>query len=181
MFTKNNKKNHESNTTKGDRIFNSICLGIIAFSALFWIFFANVRVNGSSMEPTMYDGERYVMRKSNDVSYGDKIIIDGDVLSELDDERNYNDMVKRVIGLPGDTVEIYDGLVELNGEVLEEEYISESGMIGTLDLTIELDENEYFVLGDNRNFSFDSRHYGAIPEESILGRIVGPLNPMNWF
>jgi signal peptidase I len=79
------------------------------------------------------------------------------------------DFVKRVIGVPGDRVEIRRGIVFVNGEALNEPYVTaeDSSDMGT----ITLQEKEYFVLGDNRRGSNDSRNWGPVPEKNILGKV----------
>jgi signal peptidase I len=79
------------------------------------------------------------------------------------------DFVKRVIGVPGDRVRIRDGEVFLNGSKLDEPYLTAKGN-STTDM-VELEEGEYFVLGDNRRGSNDSRNWGPVPEKNILGKV----------
>lgn len=89
--------------------------------------------------------------------------------------------IKRIIGLPGETVSINKGVVTITNEanpkgfVLEEPYISE---IGTSTLTKELGAKEYFVMGDNRPYSSDSRYWGALPRDHIEGRAFLRLLPI---
>ena len=79
------------------------------------------------------------------------------------------DFVKRVIGLPGDEVGIVDGRVKRNGYGLLEPYLPERSS-GNMALRV-LDEGEYFVMGDNRQHSNDSRNWGPVPEENIVGKV----------
>ena len=89
------------------------------------------------------------------------------------------DFVKRVIGVPGDVVTMEDGFVRVNGATLEEPYLT---VRDTSDLVpVKLGEKEYFVLGDNRRGSNDSRNWGAVPEENILGKVWLVYWPLsNW-
>ncbi len=130
-------------------------------------FLQMILVEQNSMLPTFKSGERVLLNKSaywfSDVERGDVVVF---YLESAD--CNY---VKRVIGLPGDTVIISDGNVKVNDELLVEDYISESTQ-GEFSITVP--ENKYFVLGDNRNLSVDSREesFGCISKESLLGKVI---------
>jgi len=120
----------------------------------------------SSMEPNFQDGECIMVNKlsyrSSGPQRGDVIIFDPPFDSEYP-------FIKRVIGLPGETVEINDGKVAINGTPLEEnEYIAAQP-----DYTMsaqEVPENEYFVLGDNRNYSNDSHNGWTVLRDNIIGK-----------
>lgn len=147
------------------------------------------KVDGHSMEPTLNDNQRiyaWKVRHTLDQlpDYEDVVIID----SRVDRERTLMDdlkehpmirilsgapeseifYVKRVIGLPGDLIEIKDGAVYRNGEKLAEPYIKEHMDTGT-NQTWEIPEDHIFVMGDNRNNSSDSRVIGPIPKNHIMG------------
>ncbi|MCS7260890.1 MAG: signal peptidase I [Anaerolineae bacterium] len=126
------------------------------------------RVHGQSMEPTLHSDQRLVVEK---LSYngwlhlrspqrGDVVVLRLNGMDEL--------LIKRVIGLPGDQVEIRDGQVFINHQRLEEPYIvfPASGNYGPIDVP----PLHLFVLGDNRNFSNDSRTFGPIPMKNVVGR-----------
>ena len=126
------------------------------------------RVYGQSMEPNLHTDQRLVVEK---ISYsrwwpvggpqrGDVVVFRVDPNSDL--------LIKRVIGLPGDRVEIRAGRVYINGESLSEVYISQPtyGDYGPVDVP----PLHIFVLGDNRGFSNDSRAFGALSLESVIGR-----------
>lgn len=132
-------------------------------------------VEGSSMDPTLKDGDRLFVNKTlkfiGDVEKGDIVIIDGK-------EENIR-YVKRIIGLPGDKVSAVSGKVYVNGTELEEPYLDvneqeaeEMGMLLTSDFEeIEVPEGSYFVMGDNRLNSMDSRNgLGLIEADRILGK-----------
>ncbi|MRX71624.1 signal peptidase I [Bacillus lacus] len=132
-------------------------------------------VEGASMNPTLHDGERLFVNKTigftNHFNRGDIVIING--------EENGLHYVKRIVGLPGDTIEMNDDVLTINGEEVEEEYLDENRQeaeqIGLL-LTDnfgpqEIPEGNYFVMGDNRLNSMDSRNgLGFIDEARIIGR-----------
>lgn len=126
---------------------------------------ARVRVDGSSMLPTLQNGE-YVL--VNRLAYRGALPERGDVivfLSPVTDQ----DLIKRVIGLPGDRVRIADGQVLVNGAVLQEPYIAAAPLYaGEWDVP----EGSLFVLGDNRNDSSDSHAWGLLPLDNVIGKAV---------
>ena len=87
------------------------------------------------------------------------------------------DFIKRVIAVPGDTVSIQGGQVTVNGTLLEEEYLDETTR-GDLDNTV-VPDGSYFVLGDNRSNSSDSRSWGFVPEENIIGKAMFSYWPLS--
>ena len=128
-------------------------------------------VKGASMEPNFHDGEYLIV---DELSYRFKNPERGDVVIfkyPRDPSQYY---IKRIIGLPGETIEIKGGQIIVfnsqnpNGEILNER--SYEIQKTYVDLSITLKEQEYFVLGDNRRASSDSRSWGALPEENIIGK-----------
>ena len=121
------------------------------------------RIEGQSMEPNLHDGEYVLIDK---VSYVLHPPERGDVVVLL--RPGEKDFIKRIIGLPGDTVEIKNGQVLVNGIVLDEPYIAEPTRqnVGAR----QVEPNRYFVMGDNRNNSSDSRSFGTIAAQDIVGR-----------
>ena len=119
----------------------------------------------SSMEPNFQDGECIMVNKvsyrSSGPQRGEVIIFDPPFSSEYP-------YIKRVIGLPGETVEIKDGKVSINGTALEEEYIMAPPSYKMP--AQEVPETEYFVLGDNRNNSNDSHNNWTVPRDNIIGK-----------
>jgi signal peptidase I len=122
------------------------------------------RIEGNSMEPNLHDSEYVLIDK---ISYRLHPPERGDVIvfERPGEERDY---IKRVIGLPGDTVEVRGGQVWVNGVALDEPYLSQT--IRTEMPARVVQSSHYFVMGDNRNNSSDSRSFGAIAEEAIVGR-----------
>ncbi len=93
-------------------------------------------------------------------------------------EQNFKDaLIKRVIGLPGDRVEIKDGVVWVNGQVLNEPYTKEAANYTMQPVTVP--EHQYLMLGDNRNNSVDSHIWGFVPRENIIGRATFRFYPPN--
>ena len=114
------------------------------------------RVSGSSMETTLSDGDNLIVDKLS-YRFQDPKRFDIVVFPYKYEENTY--YIKRIIGLPGDTVQVKDGYTYINGELLESDIYGAEVMIeaGTASEPITLGEDEYFVLGDNRNHSLDSR------------------------
>ena len=129
------------------------------------------RVSGHSMETTLSDGDNLIVDKLS-YRFGDPKRYDIIVFTYKYKENTY--YIKRIIGLPGETVQVTDGYAYIDGELLESdvygaEIMDNSGIAGE---PLTLDEDEYFVLGDNRNNSSDSRDpsVGILTREDLLGR-----------
>lgn len=127
-------------------------------------------VSGSSMENTLSDGDNLIVDKIT-YRFSDPKRYDIIVFPYQYEENTY--FIKRIIGLPGETVQIVDGIIYIDGEALQESYgrevMKNSGLAAD---PVTLGEDEYFVLGDNRNDSTDSRDpsVGKIPRDRIIGR-----------
>ena len=135
-------------------------------------------VSGASMEYTLSDGDNLIVDKIT-YRFAEPKRFDIIVFPfQYADETYY---IKRVIGLPGETVRIDDeGSIYINGEVLEETYGREvMEWPGRAYEEITLASDEYFVLGDNRNHSSDSREFGAVNKDIIVGRAIFRIYPFN--
>lgn len=158
-------------------------LGIICISQLIIAFVGQrTTVDGSSMEPMLSDGDNLIVDKIT-YRFRDPERFDVIVFPVVQDEdKKY---IKRIIGLPGETVQIDDnGNIYINGEVLEENYGRETispDMIGRAAEPIVLGEDEYFVMGDNRNDSMDSRWniVGNVNRDAIIGSAWTRIWPLN--
>ena len=153
---------------------------------------ARVRVDGFSMRPTLEDGEFVLINRLayqfGNFQRGDIIVFRPPMYPEADFWRrllglpnisdDYEDYIKRIIGLPGDTIKITDGVVSINGRVISEPYIAAppdySGQWT-------VPAGDLFVLGDNRNNSADSHAGGYLPEQNVLGKALVIYWPFtNW-
>jgi len=155
-------------------------LGLSVLIALVVILFLYqpVKVEGTSMMPALVDQERIFINKFSyrfgitDVHRGDTVVFyfPGDV------SKSY---IKRVIGIPGDTVEIRRGTVMVNGHVVEEPYVPETYRDRLSLELLKIPEGEYFVMGDHRSASNDSRSWGTVPRKYIYGRAVFVYWPLD--
>lgn len=125
-----------------------------------------VRVDGFSMNPTLQDGE-YILVNRLAYKIGQPVRGDIVVFSFPMDPRQ--DLIKRVIGLPGETISVQDGKVLVNGVPLDEPYIAAPPIYNN---TWVIPEGQLFVLGDNRNESKDSHEWGMLPMENVVGRAI---------
>lgn len=141
-------------------------------------------VKGSSMEPNFYEKDYLII---DEISYRFSEPQRGDIVVFKLKNDEYNEyLIKRVIGLPGETVIIKDNKVTIKnsdnpeGYVLNESYLPE-GTETLGEVTETVPENSYFVLGDNRNVSYDSRYFGSINRSAIIGKTLLRGWPINKF
>lgn len=125
-----------------------------------------VRVDGESMKNTLKNGDILLLYKLGSINRLDIIV--------LDEEKDNEKIIKRVIGLPGETVAIKKGKIYINDKVIDDEYAY--GETSDYD-KVTLEDDEYFILGDNRLISKDSRYFGPIKKSEIKGKIVFRLFP----
>lgn len=158
---------------------------IIIIVALAWgiITFVGQRtqVSGSSMETTLSDGDQLIVDKIS-YRFRDPNRYDIVVFPYQYEENTY--YIKRIIGLPGETVQIVDGYVYIDGQQLDEHYGNEVMLDpGIAEEPVTLGDDEYFVLGDNRNNSQDSRaaNVGVIHRKDLLGRAWIRIWPLSEF
>lgn len=143
----------------------AIAIALIIAITIRTFIFAPIVVDGTSMVPTLKDRERLIINKAIYYLTTPKR---GDIIVFHSPENN--DWIKRVIGLPGDQLEIVDGVLYINGEPVEEPYLN--GMVTEDFDLVQVPENMLFVMGDNRYNSKDSRnpYVGPIPMESVVGK-----------
>ncbi|HET9946895.1 MAG TPA: signal peptidase I [Patescibacteria group bacterium] len=162
----------------------SILIAAAIFLVIYLFLFRPFQVNGESMFPNFQDKE-YVLTNLIILRFHTPVL--GDVIVFQAPPEPDKDFIKRVIGLPGDTVMLKDGDVYVNGKKLDESSFLNSSVksYGGSFLkegdTVTVPQNEYFVMGDNRPYSSDSREWGFVPKGNIIGEsmfVYWPVNDM---
>ena len=161
-------------------LWDTIKLVAVIFVILFLMIYvvSVTQVVGNSMNSTLIDGDVLILSKAN---YRFFDIKRGDIISLDYEDTKY--LIKRIIGLPGDTVEIKNNILYINGEEYPEDYLAddiEYPDFSLVDLGYDvIPEDMYLVLGDNRENSLDSREIGLISKDSVNGKIVLRIWPLN--
>ena len=151
-----------------------VCTALVAVVILFTFVCRLVDVKGSSMETTLLNGDRLLLSNlPYTPAYGDIVVVDRGETQEP--------LIKRVIGLPGDTLSIdgQTGAVYRNGVLLQEPYVTDPTALEQMDGTVLVPEGTVFVMGDNRasGHSLDSRTFGCVAQERVVGKVVYRLFP----
>jgi signal peptidase I len=176
-LTMNEESTFETESPRGDHAFKwafeikswlrdiLVAFAIAVFIVVFVI--QPVKVEGTSMQPRLADQERIFVNRFvyqfADIARGDVVVFS----YPRDPSKSF---IKRVLGVPGDEIEIRDGAVVVNGERVEEPYIKPEYMDTRSFPKVVVPEGEYFVLGDHRNSSNDSRNWGFVAERLIYGK-----------
>ena len=123
------------------------------------------RVEGESMVPNLHNNERLIIEK---MTYRFHIPVRGDIIVIKPPRKGTEPLIKRVISLPGETIAVHDGKVYINDQALNEPYLTQQ-TAGTMAQQL-VPEGYVFVMGDNRGASNDSRSFGVVPLQDIIGR-----------
>jgi signal peptidase I len=158
---------------------------LVLFGAIFAIIYLFIaqphKVSGNSMLPTYKDGN-YIL--TDKISYHFNQPKRGEVIVLKNPKNEEQDFIKRIIGLPGDSVRVSGGKVYVNDQLLDEKYLPIGRPTPPNNFLKEgetrvVKTNEYIVMGDNRQFSSDSREWGTITTEEIVGKVIFRYWPLN--
>ena len=167
----------ETQTTELEQALRELLEVILLTLILFFTLRAvliNFRISGSSMLPTLHDGEYVFVYR---LAYWRHPPQRGDIIVFRYPLNPKRTLIKRVIGLPGETVSVHNGQVYINGKPLPEDYILASPQYTAAPVTVGPDE--VYVLGDNRNNSNDSHAWGLLKQDMIVGKAVFRFWPLN--
>lgn len=152
-------------------LIETIVMALAVFVVIYLFLFQPHQVRGNSMYPNFHDGE-YIL--TDKISYRVGEPKRGDVVIFKAPRNEEYDYIKRIIGLPGETIKISSNQIIINNTALPESYldkiITSSGSFLRPQDQILVPENNFFVLGDNRSHSSDSREWGFVPKENIIGK-----------
>lgn len=155
-----------------------LTLSVVIALVVILFLYQPVKVEGTSMMPSLEDQERIFINKFvyrmgiGEVERGDTVVF----WYPSDPTKSY---IKRVIGIPGDVVEVRSGRVVLNGRELDEPYVPEEFRDGNSYPAVRVPRSHYYVLGDHRSSSNDSRSWGPVPREAIYGKAVFAYWPLD--
>ena len=155
-----------------------VIIFIVALLFVLQYVFSVTKVVGDSMFPTLHKEELFILNKFHyrffDIKRGDSVSLE---------HKDTKYLIKRIIGLPGDTIQIKNSKLYINGSVYEENYLSDTLNYKDFDLKDigyeKIPDDMYFVLGDNRENSLDSREIGLISKKDIQGKISFRFWPLN--
>lgn len=143
----------------------TVLLTLLIYVIVRTFLFENYRVVGHSMLPTLEDDQFLIVNKLGYRLYEPQR---GDIVVFVDPRTPNRKLIKRVIGLPGEVIELRHGQVYVDQRLLDEPYIAAFGRYSEPPMPIP--EGQYYVLGDNRNNSSDSHNWGMLPEDKIVGK-----------
>ena len=154
-------------------ILEVIVFAVAIFLFIYLLVLQPHKIKGASMHPNFPDGE-YLLTDKVTYRFGEPKR--GDVIVFKAPTANGDEFIKRIIGLPGEKVSVKNGKIYINEKTLEEKYldaslITSAGYFLQEDQSVTVPEGEYFVLGDNRPVSSDSRRWGVVPRKDIIGKV----------
>jgi len=150
-------------------ILKIVIIALVIVIPIRYFLFQPFIVKGQSMEPN-FENSNYLI--VDELSFRFRDPQRGEVVVFRYPKNISQRFIKRIIGLPGDKIEVKAGSIMVNDQVLDESKYLPSGVQTPGNIQTSLNENEYFVLGDNRISSFDSRQWGLLPRKNIIGRVL---------
>jgi len=159
----------------------AILLAVLLFFVVRSFLFRVAHVTGNSMESTLSHGDMVILNRLSYLFFNPRI---GDIIAFPNPENNGEFFIKRIIAGPGDIVDLLDGFFVINGIPLEDNFSANpTSLLGNVSFPIEIEEGRYFVLGDNRNNSLDSRSadVGNIQARDMVGRVAIRVFPFDRF
>ncbi|MFH1207073.1 MAG: signal peptidase I [Patescibacteria group bacterium] len=160
-----------------------VLIALVIIIPIRYFLFQPFYVRGASMEPNFHDNEYLII---DEITYRFTEPQRGDVVVMRNPNRTSEFFIKRIIGLPGETVESTNGEVKIindqfpDGIILSESYLAEGTITNNLAAT-SVPSDQYFVMGDNRSVSLDSRIFGSLPSQDIVGRAWLRVYPFSEF
>lgn len=144
-------------------VYGLLFVSVLVFNSLFMI----TRVDGQSMTPTLKSGSVILVKRSEKVRRFDIVAL----VERVKENGPSKNIIKRVVGLPGDTITVLNGTLYINDRKYEEPYLQEKFIkeYKKSSYTLKVPKNMYFVLGDNRDVSKDSRQVGSFVKKSVIG------------
>jgi signal peptidase I len=171
------------------KLFTNIYTGFVNLSLLLLIFglflfnkhYEKIQVAGDSMYPSYTDHEALLVRKTNELLYDDVVVMKAPDLEPYDSTSvkdilfnnglSYTYYLKRIVAVGGDTIEVKDNVMYRNGVIIDEHYLEDT--VQTSDFSATVPEGMIFALGDNREVSHDSRDFGSVSLDNIVGYVIG--------
>ncbi len=161
----------------------SLLVAALVAGSLRWFVVGAYEIPSESMTPTLQVGDRILVNKlsyrAHDPRRGDVIVFDRPPAAGPGPEQ----LIKRVVGLPGEVVDLKDGVVTIDGRDLREPYLLQDGSLSSMDAPVQVPRGMVFVMGDHRSDSTDSRVFGPVLESSIVGRafvVVWPTRRVSY-
>ena len=144
-------------------VYGLLFVSVLVFNSLFMV----TRVNGQSMAPTLKSGSVILVKRSEKVRRFDIVAL----VERVKENGPSKNIIKRVVGLPGDTITVLNGTLYINDRKYEEPYLQEKFIkeYKKSSYTLKVPKDMYFVLGDNRDVSKDSRQVGSFVKKSVIG------------
>lgn len=167
------EQQHSRSGSAFRELVETIVLTLVTYFLVRTFLFETYRVVGQSMDPTLEQDERLIVSK---LSYRLHEPQRGDIIVFHDTQDRSRNLIKRIIGLPGEVLRIEQGKVFINDRLLDDSYIPNFSPYSQPPTAIP--EGQYFVMGDNRNNSSDSRSWGTLPAGSIVGKATFTYWPL---